>query len=188
MWARRKEVSHFWKTKKSYLPSWQSRKSHQCRQSEGVYPGFYAPLPKSPLTPTRTCFFVLGLISSTSQGAEILDDYNWEATLSPLGMPTGLCIPADVEAFTAVRDSLLSLYVTETNDVPAQIPPWTPTVSDRRAGRLIPPTAEAEIEVITAIQNLANTVIANAASRSLARYVPPLTPLLRRALTPRPAG
>jgi rapamycin-insensitive companion of mTOR len=32
---------------------------------------------------------------------------------------------------------------------------------------------EAEVEIITAIQNLANTVIANAASRSLARYVSP---------------
>lgn len=52
--------------------------------------------------PSRTCFFVLGLISSTSQGAEILDDYHWEATLSPLGFPTGLCIPADIERFIFV--------------------------------------------------------------------------------------
>ena len=51
----------------------------------------------------RTCFFVLGLISSTSQGAEILDDYHWEATLSPLGTPTGLCIPVDVKKFVSVR-------------------------------------------------------------------------------------
>lgn len=50
----------------------------------------------------RTCFFVLGLISSTSQGAEILDDYRWEATLSPLGTPTGLCIPLDLEKFVTV--------------------------------------------------------------------------------------
>ena len=50
----------------------------------------------------RTCFFSLGLISSTAQGAEILDDYGWEATLSPLGAPTGLCIPADIEKFVAV--------------------------------------------------------------------------------------
>jgi len=51
-----------------------------------------------------TCFFVLGLISSTSQGAEILDDYHWEPTLSPLGLPTGLCIPVDVEKFVSVSD------------------------------------------------------------------------------------
>ena len=37
--------------------------------------------------------------------------------------------------------------------------------------RLEPPTSEEENEVLTAIYNLANTVIANAASRTLARYV-----------------
>ena len=42
-------------------------------------------------------------MSSTAQGAEILDDYGWEATLSPLGSPTGLCIPGDIEKFVAVR-------------------------------------------------------------------------------------
>ena len=49
-----------------------------------------------------TCFFVLGLISSTPQGAEILDDYHWEATLSPLGLPTGLCVPIDIDQFVSV--------------------------------------------------------------------------------------
>lgn len=52
--------------------------------------------------PVSTCFYVLGLISSTSQGAEILDDYHWEATISPLGLPTGLCIPVDLGKFISV--------------------------------------------------------------------------------------
>ncbi|KAJ7175920.1 Rapamycin-insensitive companion of mTOR, N-term-domain-containing protein [Mycena filopes] len=97
-----------------------------------------------------TCFFVLGLISSTSQGAEILDDYRWEATLSPMGLPTGLCIPVDLDMFIS-------------------IPPWTQQLADKSESRLIPPTSQTELDVITAIHNLANTVIANAASRSLAR-------------------
>ncbi|KAG1808998.1 Rapamycin-insensitive companion of mTOR, N-term-domain-containing protein [Suillus variegatus] len=98
-----------------------------------------------------TCFFVLGLISSTSQGAEILDDYRWEATLSPLGVPTGLCIPLDLDKFIS-------------------LPAWDP-VGIKRDGdsRLIPPTSHTDLEVISAIENLSNTVIANAASRSLAR-------------------
>jgi rapamycin-insensitive companion of mTOR len=50
----------------------------------------------------RTCFFVLGLISSTIQGAEILSDFGWDATLSPLGLPLGICVPADVSKFTMV--------------------------------------------------------------------------------------
>jgi len=55
------------------------------------------------IAPSRTCFYVLGLISSTPQGAEILSDYGWEATLSPLGLPTGLCVPLDLGKFLLVR-------------------------------------------------------------------------------------
>lgn len=51
-----------------------------------------------------------------------------------------------------------------------QIPSWDPTpVGDDGLERLEPPKTEEEIEVITAIYNLSNTVIANTASRSLAR-------------------
>ncbi|KAI0822217.1 Rapamycin-insensitive companion of mTOR, N-term-domain-containing protein [Trametes gibbosa] len=98
-----------------------------------------------------TCFFVLGLISSTPQGAEILDDYHWEATLSPLGLPTGLCVPVDVEKFVSIPhwDCVASEAVDDT--------------------RLAPPESDEEMEVMTAIYNLANTVIANTASRSLTK-------------------
>ena len=51
-----------------------------------------------------------------------------------------------------------------------KLPPWTPISPSKPQSQLLPPTSEPEIEAITAIQNLANTVIANAASRSLARY------------------
>ncbi|KAJ3825070.1 Rapamycin-insensitive companion of mTOR, N-term-domain-containing protein [Lentinula raphanica] len=97
-----------------------------------------------------TCFFVLGLISTTSQGAEILDDYHWEATLTPMGMPTGLCIPVDVDEFLS-------------------LPTWKQHIPNEDYAQLIPPNTEPELEALTAIQKLANTVIANAASRSLAR-------------------
>lgn len=103
-------------------------------------------------TKCRTCFFILGLISSTSQGAEILDDYHWESTLTPLGFPTGICIPADIDKFLS-------------------IPHWTPVEPVSVQPRVLPPTVEHEIEIMTAIQNLSNTVIANAASRSLTRCV-----------------
>lgn len=98
-----------------------------------------------------TCFYVLGLISSTPQGAEILSDYGWEATLSPLGFPTGLCVPIELEKFLSIS-------------------PWdsTPPRGDGDR-RLIPPESQAEIEVTTAISNLSNTVIAATASRSLTK-------------------
>lgn len=108
-------------------------------------------LDQSPIPSVRgTCFFVLGLISSTSQGAEVLDDYHWEATLSPLGYPTGICIPSDVDSFVS-------------------LPLWKLKIPESLEPRLMPPTVEHEIEIIAAIQNLSNTVIANAASRTLTK-------------------
>ncbi|KAH6907986.1 Rapamycin-insensitive companion of mTOR, N-term-domain-containing protein [Coprinopsis sp. MPI-PUGE-AT-0042] len=86
-------------------------------------------LEQSPIPSVRgTCFFVLGLISSTSQGAEVLDDYHWEATLSAVGLPNR------------------NLH----------------TVGYRRL--CFSPYMDSQ-----AIQNLSNTVIANAASRTLTK-------------------
>lgn len=99
----------------------------------------------------RTCFFVLGLISSTPQGAEILDDFKWEATISPLGLPTGVCVPMEIENFLS-------------------LPAWS-VASNGKDIRLTPPSSQQEVEVLTAISNLSNAVIANTASRSLAKYV-----------------
>ncbi|GJJ15545.1 hypothetical protein Clacol_009823 [Clathrus columnatus] len=98
-----------------------------------------------------TCFFVLGLISSTVLGAELLDDYGWEATTSPLGMPTGLAIPANIEDFFS-------------------IPVWElPPVKDGPETLLPPPSSSIERDALTAVYNLSNNVIANAASRILIR-------------------
>ena len=55
-----------------------------------------------------------------------------------------------------------------------KLPTWEPIdVKSDADVRLLPPTVQTELEVITAIDNLSNTVIANAASRSLARSVVP---------------
>ncbi|KAK0487570.1 Rapamycin-insensitive companion of mTOR, N-term-domain-containing protein [Armillaria novae-zelandiae] len=122
-----------------------------CLEEEDIIPAVLDIANNSPIPSVRgTCFFVLGLIASTSQGAEILDDYEWEATVTPLGLPIGLCIPMDVEKFIT-------------------IPPWTQHTPESREPRLIPPTSEVELEVITALQNLSNSVIANAASRTLTK-------------------
>jgi rapamycin-insensitive companion of mTOR len=51
----------------------------------------------------RTCFFVIGLIASTEQGAEILSDYGWSAATTSLGDPTGICVPEDIGKFMTVR-------------------------------------------------------------------------------------
>ncbi|KAF8517336.1 Rapamycin-insensitive companion of mTOR, N-term-domain-containing protein [Gautieria morchelliformis] len=111
---------------------------------------------KTPILSVRgTCFFVLGLISSTTLGAEVLDDYGWEATTSPLGVPTGLAIPINIQEFVSV-------------------PPWSPPSTRDGHGtaletRLPSPSNPLERDALTAIYNLGNNVIANAASRTLVR-------------------
>ena len=53
-----------------------------------------------------------------------------------------------------------------------QIPPWDCVASEAvDDSRLAPPESDEEMEVMTAIYNLANTVIANAASRTLTKCV-----------------
>lgn len=110
------------------------------------------------------------MISSTLQGAEILDDFGWEATLSPSGSPTGLCVPANVDNFLSVSGSVVYYHSVSISSF--KLPPWVPKTFDGE-DRLVPPTEKTEMEVMTAIQNMANSVIQNAASRSLAKYVYP---------------
>jgi hypothetical protein len=56
----------------------------------------------------RTCFFVLGLISTTVPGADLLEDYGWVPTTTTLGLTTGLCVPENINDFAKVsRDQSL---------------------------------------------------------------------------------
>ncbi len=114
----------------------------------------------------------MGLISTTPLGAEILDDYAWEATLSPLGSPTGICVPIDVERFVSVSLKKVIHHHPKESDQLLQVPSWE-TISSVQDSytRLKPPESQDELEAITAISNLANAVIANTASRSLAKLV-----------------
>ena len=83
-------------------------------------------------------------------------------------MPTGICVPVDVEKFTYV--CLLSGHRTQPILIAMQIPPWECIANESADDvRLEPPKSDEETEVMTAIYNLANTVIANTASRSLAK-------------------
>jgi rapamycin-insensitive companion of mTOR len=45
-------------------------------------------------------------------GAEILEEYGWIATRTPLGRPTGICLPSDISLFAHVR---LDCYANETH-------------------------------------------------------------------------
>lgn len=98
-----------------------------------------------------TCFFVLGLISSTNSGAEALGDYGWQSVCTPLGVPMGLCIPVDI-------NRLVSIPQWEANKVP-----------DLSYLELAEPETLVVNKIITSIANLGNSILATNASRSLSK-------------------
>lgn len=54
-----------------------------------------------------TGFFVLGLISTTVSGSDLLEDFGWVPTTTILGLTTGLCIPEKMDAFAKVRNQVV---------------------------------------------------------------------------------
>lgn len=54
----------------------------------------------------RTAYFVLGLIASTLEGVEILEELGWESVVSPLRGAAGICVPNDLNLFIHVSPSL----------------------------------------------------------------------------------
>ncbi|TXT05984.1 hypothetical protein VHUM_03745 [Vanrija humicola] len=105
---------------------------------------------KSPVLMLKgTSFFVIGLISSTQMGAEILEEYGWVSTRTPMGQTTGLCLPNDLTRF-------------------AYIEPWKP----RRVDPTTPPLpvlTGLEGEVMGMISKLSNYVLAAGAMNNLKR-------------------
>ena len=43
-----------------------------------------------------TSFFVLGLIASSIEGAVLLESCNWSVAYTPVGTPTGYCLPVEL--------------------------------------------------------------------------------------------
>jgi hypothetical protein len=54
------------------------------------------------LTLKGTAFFVLGLISKTMQGLEILLEHGWDAATSTMGETLGFCVPFDLRRLLSV--------------------------------------------------------------------------------------
>ncbi|EIW69328.1 hypothetical protein TREMEDRAFT_30887 [Tremella mesenterica DSM 1558] len=100
------------------------------------------------LTMRGVAFFVIGLISSTRIGAELLEEYGWVSTRTSLGLTTGLCLPNDLSRFA---------YVEPWQRI--QIPVVPPKL----------PKLPAENEIMSAIANLSNYVLAAGAMNNLKR-------------------
>ncbi|KAK0530307.1 hypothetical protein OC842_003969 [Tilletia horrida] len=94
-------------------------------------------------------YFVIGMISSTPQGAEVLQDYGWRTAWTSMGLPAGVCIPDDIDRFV-------------------EIEPWTPVRARSRSySELMYSADPVERDILSALSELGNGIVAKLAHREL---------------------
>ncbi|CAO1619687.1 unnamed protein product [Parajaminaea phylloscopi] len=104
------------------------------------------------LTIRGTCFYVIGMISATRQGAELLYDYGWQSLCTTFGLPIGICVPIDLDSFLHIDD-------------------WTPVEVTSNGDFLAmrPPSSSLHRSILASISNLANSILASKAAKTLSR-------------------
>ncbi|OAD74296.1 hypothetical protein PHYBLDRAFT_111901, partial [Phycomyces blakesleeanus NRRL 1555(-)] len=99
-----------------------------------------------------TCYYVLGLISKTKQGMELLSELGWEGVLGPHGGAEGLCVPLNLRVFLTIRNWKYSAGLPQ--------PPRLPLSATRD------PIAS---DILKNIGDMSNHIMANEASKNLAK-------------------
>ncbi|CAA90815.1 Target of rapamycin complex 2 subunit ste20 [Schizosaccharomyces pombe] len=102
-----------------------------------------------------TAYFVLGLISRTSKGVEILESLHWYSLMSLMGTSQGICIPRHA-------GQVLSTPRRNVEFVNERVP--TPEFSS-----LLSSLTNSEREVIRLVSNLSNHVLTNESARQLTK-------------------
>lgn len=89
-----------------------------------------------------TAFLVLGLVSRSVHGLEILAEHGWDANTTPLGRSLGYCIPNDLSRFFSCRpwknEPASSIVLPPTQITVRDLPPL-PDVPRDEDGRVIMP-------------------------------------------------
>lgn len=104
-----------------------------------------------------TAFFVLGLVSRSVHGLEILSEHGWDSNTSPLGASLGLCIPTDLSRLFS-----LSPWPHETA---SSLPATAAQKALSAAARTDPDVVNARI--LELVMDLGNTVLKNRAMTEL---------------------
>ncbi|KAK9759943.1 hypothetical protein K7432_016516 [Basidiobolus ranarum] len=107
----------------------------------------------SPVLSLRgTSYYVLGLISRSSQGADILEEFGWQTANIALGTSRGLCVPEDPSKF-------LMLPQWKFQGKQSNYDPFNPELN----------LDTTEVEILRNIGNLSNHILANSSSRVLTK-------------------
>lgn len=116
-----------------------------------------------------TAFYALGLIASTCEGAEILDELGWQTVRNIYGDPQGVCLPRNLA--DEMRPQTESLP--ETPQTPLQTPQLSAMSASEPEDDISDfPAYEGDPvrrKIMTALSNLSNQILANDASRQLVK-------------------
>lgn len=113
---------------------------------------------------------MLGLIASTVEGIEMLEEYNWQGVTTPVGRATGICVPMDLRDFVEVSPVLDGSRKHVTYGQILQTEPWqTPAPLIPSSVFFPTPTNHLEVSLLAALANLSNHILATQASKTLAR-------------------
>ncbi|KAI7866417.1 Rapamycin-insensitive companion of mTOR, N-term-domain-containing protein [Spinellus fusiger] len=99
-----------------------------------------------------TCYYVLGLISKTRQGMELLGELGWEGVLGHHGVPEGLCVPLNLRVFLTIRNWKYSAGLSKPPRLPLSV------TKDEIAS-----------DILKNIGDMGNHILANEASKNLAK-------------------
>jgi rapamycin-insensitive companion of mTOR len=106
---------------------------------------------------SRTAYFVIGLLSSTMGGVEILKELGWISVMTTMGTPTGLCIPSDPSKFLSLPSS-------------TENPPLNTSTQNTTDPNISRPSFDpVDLQIIDAITNMISVVHAKEATRSLGK-------------------
>ncbi|KAM3580575.1 hypothetical protein VKS41_007236 [Umbelopsis sp. WA50703] len=99
-----------------------------------------------------TCYYVLGLIAKTEQGVEVLGELGWEGVVSPNGVVEGLCVPLNLRGFLTIAKW----------DYRGELPPPPRVAASVKDNETV-------IAILKNVGDMSNHIIANEASKNLAR-------------------
>ncbi|KAK7407998.1 hypothetical protein QQX98_009821 [Neonectria punicea] len=122
-----------------------------------------------------TAFFVLGLISRSTHGLEILSENGWDANTTPLGTSLGFCIPADLSKLLSLQPwkqkTVASITVPTTQRTAPEAPPPRAARPPLEPGEMIQLLSDEDVNkrVLELIVDLGNMVLYKKAVTELQR-------------------
>ncbi|KAI0127811.1 cytosolic regulator pianissimo [Xylariales sp. AK1849] len=88
-----------------------------------------------------TAFFVLGLISRSTHGLEMLSEYGWDCNTTPLGTSLGFCLPSKLSSFFSFRpwkhETAASVALPDTQKTIVEQPPAVMRDADETNQRIL---------------------------------------------------